>query len=141
MTVIFNSEGNGVVGFQTTPVEWKEGKNLCWKTVVRKMRHRSKAGVFVNKETKDELNSFFHLFDEIKGCEHDHDHEHEEGEEHEHDHDEEAKFMANAEICSFLDRYIVSGAIEWYMGRGADGEEDDYEDEGEYEDDYESEDD
>ena len=136
MTVIFNPQGNGVVGWESSPIAWKEGKNLCFKTVTRKMRHRSKPGVFTNKESQEEIDSFFHLFDEISGC----DHDHEEGEEHDHD-DQESKIMANAEICSFLDRYIIPGAIEWYMGRGDDGNGDD-EDYEEYEDfDYEDEED
>ncbi len=120
MTVIFNGQGNGVVGMESTPVDWKEGKNLCWKSVSRKMRHRSKPGVFTTKESQEELDSFFHLFDEVKGC----DHDHEDGEEHDHD-DHDSKIMANAEICSFLDRYIVPAAVEWFMGRGVEEEDDD----------------
>lgn len=129
LTVKFNAEGDGVVGMESTPIEWKEGKNLCWTTVTRRMKHRNKPGVYTNKESRKELDSFFHLFDDLSTCGHDHSAE-EVDDEHGHEHGiMESKIMANAEIVSFLDRYMIPNAIDYYMGLGHEesmGEDEEY---------------
>lgn len=132
-TVVFNANGDGVTAVIACPIEWKEGKNLCVKTVLQKVRHRTKPGVTATKEKQEEADSFFHFFDESSAdacCAHDQD-----DEEHDHDHDADGKMMADAEICSFFDRYIVPAAVDWYTYKAVDFEDDgsdyDYEDDDE----------
>lgn len=122
LTVVFNPEGNGVVGVESTKINWNEGKHPGFIKTTRQLRHRTKPGVYTTKEVVEEIGSFFHLFNDVKACSHDHDHDHEE---HDHDDDSHSKMMAAAEICSYIDRVVVPGAIDCYMGRVGNDDDDD----------------
>lgn len=110
-SVVFNATGDSVMEVNSTPIEWKEDQNLCFSFETKTLRHRSKPGVSKTKESKVELPSFFHFFDnENLSLEH-----------HDHDDSEECgqgsgcdRMMADAEICSFLDKYIIPNAVDWY---------------------------
>ena len=113
-TVIFNPTGDAVNGVIGSEIEWKAGQNLCYATEVKKLRSRSKPNVTSSVEEKVYKASFFHFFAEISSCSGDHDHDHD------HDHDEDeleeqyGRMMADAEICSFMDKYIIPNAVDWY---------------------------
>lgn len=108
-TVVFNAAGDGVTEMLASPVEWKEGKDLCVSVVEQKMRHRAKPGVTMTKEKTVDQPSFFHFFKSSLCTGEDHEHD-----EDEHDHPDHNKMMADAEICSFLDKYIIPNAVDWY---------------------------
>lgn len=112
-TVIFNSTGDAVNGVLGSEIEWKAVQNLCYASEVKKLRSRSKPNVTSSVEEKVYKASFFHFFAEISSCgDHDHDHDH--------DHDEDeleeqyGRMMADAEICSFMDKYVIPNAVDWY---------------------------
>ncbi len=135
-TVVFNSTGDEVTEVLGSEIDWKSGKNLCYEIGVKKLRSRSKPNVTSSVEEKTEKASFFHFFDSVGSCcDHDHDHDHAET-----DHEEEYnRMMADAEICSFLDKYIIPNAVDWYTGSAQEElySDEDYEsDEDEDEEDY-----
>lgn len=126
-TVIFNSTGDAVNKVLGSEIEWKSGKDLCFETEVKKLRSRSKPNVTSSVEEKVHKASFFHFFADIGGCTGDHDHDHDHGED---DHEEQySRMMADAEICSFVDKYIIPSAVDWYTGKA---QEDMYDSEEEY---------
>lgn len=139
-TVVFNTAGDAVNEVLGSEIDWKTDKNLCYEIEVKKLRSRSKPKVTSSIEDKVHKASFFHFFDAISSCKHDHEHEHE----HEHDEDEHeeqyGRMMADAEICSFLDKYIIPNAVDWYTRKAQqdmysdefESDEDDYEDEENY---------
>lgn len=111
-TVAFNAAGDAVNQVTGTKIEWKSGKDLCYGVEIKKLRSRSKPNVTSSVEEKVHKSSFFHFFSEISSCGEDHDHEHEHGE----DELEEqyGRMMADAEICSFIDKYVIPNAVDWY---------------------------
>lgn len=112
---------------------WKEGKNLCFKTITRTQRHRSNNNTrTVRREEPQE--SFFHFFlpptmtiDENDG---------------EENVDElESRLQMDYELGELLKDSIVPNAVDWYTGEAleyAELEDGDFEDEEDYDDDSES---
>lgn len=119
-TVVFNATGDAVNEVQGSEINWKSGRDLCYGTEIKKLRSRSKPNITSSVEEKVHKSSFFHFFSEISAqqCDHDHDHDHE------HDHDEledqYGRMMADAEICSFIDKYIIPNAVDWYTRKAQD---------------------
>ena len=107
-TVIFNSTGDAVNGVIGSEIEWKADRNLCFATALKNLRSRSKPNVTSSVEEKIYKASFFHFFAEISACGGDHDHDEDELEE------QYGRMMADAEICSFMDKYIIPNAVDWY---------------------------
>lgn len=131
-TVVFNSTGDAVNEVLGSEINWNSGKNLCFETEVKKLRSRSKPNVTSSVEEKVHKASFFHFFAEINGCSGDQDHNHDHGED-----ELEAQYsrmMADAEICSFIDKYIIPNAVDWYTCKAQD---DMYDSDEEYETDEE----
>lgn len=135
-TVVFNATGDDVTEVLGCEIDWKSGKDLCYEVGIKKLRSRSKPNVTSSVEEKTHKASFFHFFDSVHACSGDHDHSH--GDEHE---EEYGRMMADAEICSFLDKYIIPNAVDWYTGNAQEelysdedfeSDEDDYEDEEDY---------
>lgn len=137
-TVVFNATGDDVIEVLGSEIDWKAGQNLCYEIGIKKLRSRSKPNVTSSVEEKTEKASFFHFFDSVSSCcDHDHDHDHDDA-----DHENEYnRMMADAEICSFLDKYIIPNAVDWYTGSAQEelyseedfeSDEDDYEDEEDY---------
>lgn len=126
-TVIFNSTGDAVNSVQGSNIDWNSGNNLCFVTEVKKLRSRSKPNMTSSVEEKVYQPSFFHFFAEISTCSGDHDHDHD----HDHDDLEEqyGRMMADAEICSFMDKYIIPNAVDWYTRKA---QEELYESDAEY---------
>ena len=111
-TVVFNSTGNAVNEVIGDVIDWKTDQNLCYSTEIKKLRSRSKPNVTSSVEEKVHKPSFFHFFSEIHSCDEDHDDEHIHDDE---DLEEEySRMMADAEICSFFDKYVIPNAVDWY---------------------------
>ena len=140
-TVVFNVTGDAVNEVLGSEIDWKAEKNLCFGTEIKKLRSRSKPNITSSIQEKVHKASFFHFFDAVSSCSGDHDHDHD------HDHDEDeleeqySRMMADAEICSFIDKYVVPNAVDWYTRKAQQdyyseeeygSEEDDFEDEDDY---------
>lgn len=109
-----------------TVISWKEGKNLCFKTITRTQRHKS-SGNTRNITKTEAQTSFFHFFAPPlvpDSCE---------------NLDEidteslEASLQTDFELGEIFRTKIIPNAIEWYTGKALEYEdmffsEDDYED-------------
>lgn len=117
-TVVFNATGDAVNEVIGSEINWNAGQNLCYGTEIKKLRSRSKPNVTSSVEEKVHKSSIFHFFSEISACSGDHDHDHDRGE----DELEEqyGRMMADAEICSFIDKYIIPNAVDWYTRKAQD---------------------
>lgn len=106
---------------------WKEGKNLCFKTVTRTQRHKSNNSTrTIRREEPQE--SFFHFFlpPTMTFGEH-------EGEENVEE--LESRLQVDYELGEILKDSIVPNAVDWYTGEALEYEEledEDYEDEDDY---------
>lgn len=132
-TVVFNATGDAVNEVIGTEIIWKSGQDLCYGIEIKKLRSRSKPNVTSSVEEKVHKSSFFHFFSEISAHNCDSDHEHGEDELEE----QYGRMMADAEICSFIDKYIIPNAVDWYTRKAQD---DMYDSEEDFETDEEDED-
>lgn len=126
-----------------TSIDWKAGKNLCFKTIVRSQRHRSNNTTrTVKREEKTE--SFFHFFSPPTL-------QQEQGQ----DHDEEGKvteleeqMQFDYELGELFKEQIIPNALGWFTGLALEDweseeeteEDEDYDEEEEDDEDMEEED-
>ena len=109
-----------------TVISWKEGKNLCFKTITRTQRHKS-SGNTRNVSKTEAQKSFFHFFappvvpDSCEDLE-------------EIDTESlEASLQTDFELGDIFRTKIIPNAVEWYTGKALEYEdmffsEDDYDD-------------
>lgn len=130
-----------------TPIEWKEGKNLCFKTVTKTQRQKNGKGTRVVKR-EEPVESFFHFFSPPTIPE-------DEGSDSEEDDVEELEqeLEADYEMGDLIKSEIVPNAIHWFTGKALDysdysnyygdeeDDEEDYEDSDEDDSEEDSEDD
>lgn len=121
-----------------TEIDWKPGKNLCFKSVVRTQRHRTTNSTRTVKRDEPQK-SFFHFFVPPVLPEEETDDE---------DADElEARLHMDYELGEILKEHIVPNAVDWYTGEALEyaeleDDEDYYDDElEEDEDDFDEEED
>lgn len=97
-----------------TPIEWKEGKNLCFKTVTKTQRQKNGKGTRVVKR-EEPVESFFHFFSPPTIPE-------AEGSDSEEDDVEELEqeLEADYEMGDLIKSEIVPNAIHWFTGKALD---------------------
>lgn len=114
-----------------TPIDWKDGKNLCFKTVTKTQRQKNGKGTRVVKR-EEPVESFFHFFSPPTTPE-------DEGSDAEEDNIEELEqeLEADYEIGDLIKSEIVPNAIHWFTGKALDySDYSNYYDEEDEEDDY-----
>lgn len=120
-----------------TDIKWKEGKNLCFRTVVRTQRHRTKNTTRTVKR-QEPVSSFFHFFYPPSVPSDENAVEEEELE------DLEARIQIDYEMGEVIKDQIIPDAVSWFTGVAlsfADLEDDDeFDGEFDEEDDYDDDD-
>lgn len=120
-----------------TEIDWKAGKNLCFRTVTKVQRHRS------NKTTRtvtrrEPTESFFNFFYPPQvPSNHDDDEDAEDAEDNIDPDELDAQIQMDYELGDLIKSRIVPLAVDWYTGKAlayADYMED-YEEDGEFDDD------
>lgn len=111
-----------------TPIEWKEGKNLCMKVVTKTQRKRGTNATRTVRKTEP-CESFFNFFTPPQYPEADDEITDEQAEE------LEARMEADFEMGEIFKTKIVAHALDWFTGDALEMEEnfDDFEDEDDHE--------
>lgn len=112
-----------------TEINWKEGKNLCFKTVTKTQKQKNGKGSRVVKREEPQ-DSFFHFFDPPTLP------DEEESEEEEDFEELEQELEQDYEIGDIIKSDIVPHAVHWFTGKAL---EDYYEGEGDNDGDYDDE--
>lgn len=108
-----------------TEIDWKDGKNLCFKTVTKTQRQKNGHGTRVVKR-QEPVESFFHFFNPASLPEDDSEADIEELEE---------ELEADYEAGDIIKTEIIPNAIDWFTGKAL--EYADYYDDEEYDDESE----
>lgn len=107
---------------EATPIEWKAGKNLCFKEVTKTQRHKASGAMrTVTKEVATE--SFFHFFDPMSGPSEDDDMDEEQLAA------LEEEIQIDIEIGNVFKTSIIPRAYDWFTGKALSMEEYDSDDE------------
>lgn len=104
-----------------TDIDWKEGKNLCFKTVTKTQRQKNGKGTRIVKREEPQ-ESFFHFFSPPSMPSDDEDSADEEDIE-----ELEQELEADYEMGDLIKSELVPNAIHWFTGRALEfGDYDDY---------------
>lgn len=115
-----------------TEIDWKEGKNTCFRTVTKTQKQKNGKGTRVVKR-QEPVDSFFHFFSPPQMPEEDDDSEDEEDIQ-----ELEEELEADYQIGDTIKSEIIPNAVDWFTGKALEYFDDEYfedEEEGSEEDD------